>query len=632
MQTLIKQISRYMYRITCILVILILIILLSVQILTEQRRACDDAGRTFVRIGTVLEENQQELIEIQQEYRQTCLHNAEIVARIIEGDPDVLNDVDQLKEIAKSVEIDEIHIFDATGRIVTGTHPEYYNLTMDSGEQILFFKPMLEDKTLELVQDITPNTAEEKPMQYSAVWSHNGEFIVQVGMEPVHVMKVTEKNELSYIFSMFRVETDGEFYAIDSESGEIIGSTDLETVGKYATEIGLDLKSIKTDPDGFHAKINGTNSFCVFEKIGYNYIGRTIASRTLYQRVPSTAFYIFLSLIVVALLLAQAVVKYMNQYVVVKISEVNEKLKSIADGNLEERVDIQSSAEFIELSNYVNHMVKSLLANNKKMSYMLSKTNMYIGTYEYNSHSQKVRYTEYIPKLLSIKQDKIEQLASNPKEFIAFIEEVKKHPIPEEKGIYKQAERYIRLGEIVNGDEVFGVIVDVTAEIAKRMEIQKERDVDTLTGLYNRRGLEIKLTQLFSEPESLGHSAIIMIDADGLKGINDTYGHEKGDIYLKRIGEAIAHVGEKSHVASRQGGDEFVLFLYGYDTEVELRNTIESLEHMQSGSIAALDKGINVPLRFSLGYCIVNGESDYQALLKEADKKMYENKEHRKKG
>ena len=247
MRTLKNLISTYMYKVAFSLVAVILIMLVYIQVITEQRRASEDADRTFLRIESVLEENQRELEEIQEEYKQTCLHNAETVARIIEGDPSVLKSVKELKRIAESVEIDEIHIFDTTGRIFTGTHPEYFNLTFDSGEQIGFFKPMLEDKTLKLVQDITPNTAEEKPMQYSAVWTEHGEFIVQVGMEPVNVMKVTEKNELSYIFSMFRVDPDVDFYAIDAESGEIVGSTDLETVGLDATEIGFDLQRVEKD-------------------------------------------------------------------------------------------------------------------------------------------------------------------------------------------------------------------------------------------------------------------------------------------------------------------------------------------------------------------------------------------------
>ena len=71
-----------------------------------------------------------------------------------------------------------------------------------------FFLPMLKDRSLELVQDIEPNTAEGKLMQYSAVWNSTGEFIVEVGFEPVNVSKVIAKNELPYIFSQLCVNPD----------------------------------------------------------------------------------------------------------------------------------------------------------------------------------------------------------------------------------------------------------------------------------------------------------------------------------------------------------------------------------------------------------------------------------------
>ena len=630
-KTLKNIINTYMYKITCIMIIVVLVMLTFVQILSEQRREYEDSVITISQIKMLLEENQQELELIQEEYRQTCLYNAEIVARIVEGDPEVLDDVEELKLIAKSLEIDEIHIFDITGRLIKGTHPEYYNFTFDSGDQIEFFKPMLKDKNLKLVQEITPNTAEDKPMQYSAVWSEHGEFIVQVGMEPVNVLKVTEKNELSYIFSLFRVNPEGSYYAINGESGEIVGATDLDAVGKNAEEMGFDMKSVTKDVDGFHMKINGELSFCVFDKSGDNYIGCVVTADNLYERVPTTVLWIFISLVVVSVLLATAVVLYMNRFVVSKISDVNDKLEAIADGNLEERVDIHSSVEFAELSKYVNYMVKSLVDNNKKMSYALSKTNMHIGTYEYGGHTNVVHYTEYIPKILGLEPEQMEKMTRKQLEFMKFLEEFKKNSVSSEYGVYKRGERYIKLEEISESGSVFGVAIDVTSEINRRLAIEKERDVDTLTGLYNRRGLDSRIENIFKNQSELGHGAIIMMDADGLKGINDTYGHEKGDIYLKNIANTISSVGARQHIAARQGGDEFVLFLYGYEDEKLLMEDIAILEKMQSGKMAELEEGMLVNLRFSLGYSLVNGETDYQEFLKEADEKMYRNKVERKK-
>ena len=173
--------------------------------------------------------------------------------------------------------------------------------------------------------------------------------------------------------------------------------------------------------------------------------------------------------------------------------------------------------------------------------------------------------------------------------------------------------------------------VDVTAEIRKRREIETERDVDLLTGLYNRRGLDRRLKELFKEPEKLGYSVMIMIDADGLKVTNDTYGHDKGDIYLKKIGKIIEEFGTGKQVASRQGGDEFVLFLYHYDSEEELLKAIEELQYIQDNSSVELDENTSIPLRFSLGYSLTYESADILKLMKTADERMYANKLERRK-
>ena len=594
MRTLKQIISRYMYMITCILVVVILVILVCIQVLTEKKRAYDDAIRTIKQIESVLSENQKDLEEIKREYRETCIHNARIVAYIIESDWDVLSNTEKLRDVARSLEVDEIHIFDTQGRIFTGTHPEYYGYTFDSGEQIQFFKPMLENKELELVQEITPNTAEGKPMQYSAIWSQNKKYIVQIGKEPIHVMKMTEKNELSHVFSHFRINPSANYYAVDVETGEIVGSTALETVGAPISDIGIELSQITNASEGFYAKINGEWSFCVFEQISGNYVGRVLIVKNLYQRVPTNAFWIFISLLIVAFTLAKAVVRQMNFHVVKKIDNLNDKLQSIADGNLDEKLDMRSSVEFDKLSGYVNYMVNSLIENSKKMSYALSKTNIRMGTYEYSNQSNKVQYTECIPEIFSIDKEQMGLLSSNRDLFIRFLDDVKNKLVRNEEGIYKYKDLYVRIEEITSIGEVFGVVVDVTSQMNKTKEIEKERDIDVLTGLYNRRGIDKRFERLFEYPEKLGYSAIIMIDADGLKSINDTYGHDKGDIYLQKIANVINNFGIKRSVASRQGGDEYVLFLYGYDSEDELLGEIEKLRSIQSHNTAHLNKEIDI--------------------------------------
>ncbi len=633
MKTLKKMINQYMVVVTVIVIGIIIVVAYFAHMMEAQLSAREGAKIVFTQIEQLLKDNEKDLEKVQQNYKDTCLKSAETIAYIVENEPSVLEDIEELKKIAEFVEVDEIHFFDETGRIFTGTHPEYYEMTMDAGEQIGFFKPMLENQELKLVQDITPNTAEAKQMQYSAVWSEGHKFIVQVGMEPINVMQVMKKNELSYIFSMLKVNVGVDFYAINVRTGEVVGATATETVGKNLVDIGLAKDKIDRFGTGFHAMVNGEKSYCVFTKMGDNWIGRTVSNTVMYGSIPANLAGLMLCCVIVGIIQVLAVTLYMNHYVIRGIYTVNEQLSSIAKGNMDECVDVKTSKEFSELSNYINEMVNSLLDNNRKMSYVLSKTNMYIGIYEYNKYMPKVRITEDIPMILGLDARTADNLAADYTLFREFINRIRRRPVTGEEDVYQlsdEVERYLRIEEITGKNEVFGVIIDVTEQVSKRRQIEMERDIDPLTGLYNRRGLEIKLAKLFEKPGKLGYGALIMLDADGLKTINDKYGHEEGDLYLQAIAGAIGHFGSYGHIAARQGGDEYVIFLYAYDREAEVLKDIQGLGAIQNNKTVCLREDVEVPLRFSFGYTLIEGRADYWEMLKEADDKMYKDKRARK--
>ena len=178
--------------------------------------------------------------------------------------------------------------------------------------------------------------------------------------------------------------------------------------------------------------------------------------------------------------------------------------------------------------------------------------------------------------------------------------------------------------------DVFGVVVDMTDEIIARRKLESERDNDPLTGLLNRRGLIDRLSALFDSSDGLTHGVLLMVDADDLKEINDTYGHNQGDLYLQRLGEMICAFGSCENLSARLGGDEFVTVLYGYETEDALQQELQDFLRMQDGHTTVLHNGIEVPIRCSMGYALTCGESSYSALLRKADEMMYQNKRTRK--
>ena len=194
--------------------------------------------------------------------------------------------------------------------------------------------------------------------------------------------------ELPYIFSQLCVNPDTSYFAVDSQTGEIVGATNTELVGMNMEEIGLTEDKIQSTK-GFSGTVNEKNSYTVFKKVGDNYIGVSVTNRALYERIPLNMLYLIVCLGIVAFALFRAVTRYMDRDVVQKIGEVNEKLYKITMGDLNEKVDVHSSKEFYELSRYINEMLHSLLVNDKKMAYVLGKTDMRIGVYEYNQQMKR---------------------------------------------------------------------------------------------------------------------------------------------------------------------------------------------------------------------------------------------------
>ena len=153
---------------------------------------------------------------------------------------------------------------------------------------------------------------------------------------------------------------------------------------------------------------------------------------------------------------------------------------------------------------------------------------------------------------------------------------------------------------------------------------------DNLTSLYNRASLyeylESQLTRTAAEPEV---TAILFLDLDGFKGINDTFGHDTGDIVLQEVARRIRHCIRQTDVAGRVGGDEFVVVLPGLRDRTEAENIGALLVSAIREPIIA--KGREIYPGASHGISIFPEEgADIEALLKAADEGMYRTKARHK--
>ena len=627
MQSLKELIQKESKKITLFIIFFLMIIVTFFNCITAKKEANYTAQTTFYHIEQILNENQKDLNKQKKEYRQTCIDNAQAVAYSLQENPDALYNIDELKKIAQYVEVDEIHIFNKQGVIISGTHPEYYGYSFDSGKQLSFFKPLLSNQNLQLTQKIMENTASHIKMQYSALWSENKEFIVQVGMNHENASKSTKKNQLSYLFKLFRVNNEAQYYAINSKNHKIVGTTHHH-IGDVASSIGLKDTQIKEAKNGFFTEIDGQLSYCVSKKIKNNYIYCIIPVRVLFKEVPKNCLEMIVCLIIISILFRLLIIKYIRVYVIDSINQINHQLSKISKGQLDDEVSINNSLEFQKLSHYINEMKQSLLVNNKKMDYILTQTNQLIGFYEYNQKLNTLYLSDGFKEIFSLNSQQCTQFKEDINDFIDFLNKINTHQV--EKDIYylPQMKRYIQINDRKDQDITLGVMIDITTSYIKRKKIEIERDVDELTQIYNRNGLKIKINKLL-EDKNIAQYALIFIDLDGLKQVNDVYGHYCGDLYLKQMTNVLKTISGEKCLVGRLGGDEFIAFFHHYDSMEKLNNDINQLNEIRDQIVLlADDHGVN--LAFSYGVCYGTESTDLQRMIEIADYKMYENKRKRK--
>jgi diguanylate cyclase (GGDEF)-like protein len=158
-------------------------------------------------------------------------------------------------------------------------------------------------------------------------------------------------------------------------------------------------------------------------------------------------------------------------------------------------------------------------------------------------------------------------------------------------------------------------------------EVYKLAALDQLTGLYNRRSGEQRLAEEMSRAQRHGRPlTVLLMDLDGLKAVNDRYGHAAGDTVIKYFSDRVQRAIRGSDLAVRLGGDEFMAIL----PECKCEEVDRVL-----GRIQGLDFEFDeekVRLRFSSGWSDLRPTDSMQELLRRADMALYEDKRAGKNG
>ena len=160
------------------------------------------------------------------------------------------------------------------------------------------------------------------------------------------------------------------------------------------------------------------------------------------------------------------------------------------------------------------------------------------------------------------------------------------------------------------------------AAVAAFEEMQFLAENDPLTGVGNRRAFTRRLAEEVHRAARYGQRfALVVLDIDGFKALNDCYGHFEGDMALEAIGAVLRATMRRSDSAFRLGGDEFALILESAGVQ-EATGVVDRI----GAGIAGVQAGAGHLLRASFGVALGDGTPDPETLLQAADAAMYEAK------
>ena len=182
----------------------------------------------------------------------------------------------------------------------------------------------------------------------------------------------------------------------------------------------------------------------------------------------------------------------------------------------------------------------------------------------------------------------------------------------------------MQIAPVKNEEEyVIGIIfvtIDITENVHMEQTLRHQACYDLVTDLPNQALLRERVAQELQTQERT-HLALLLLDLDHFQEVNDTFGHQQGDVILQQVGERLCHALAASTTVAHTGGDEFVILLPGAD-EADVREAMVIIYHVFD--LPFLIQEFPMHIEASIGIAISSThETDFSTLLRQADVAMY---------
>ncbi len=277
-------------------------------------------------------------------------------ADMLTEDPTIIGDMERLNEINKRLDVSELHIIDEKGIIISSTVPEYIGFDMGSGEQSAAFLEIIKNPSLEIAQEPQMNAAAGIVMQYIGVARTDAPGCVQVGVHPEVLENMLASTAISTVLDEMDYGAEGYIYAIDPADGTILAHKNKDLIGKGAGSIGFSNELVGKG----RAKIDGVSGYYLAEEYDGKIIGAFMPASEYYAERNSQMIMTAIAMVIVFGALLLLIDRYVDSKIISGINHIGNGVKRIADGDLNSRMNEQSTPEFAQLSDHINKMAANI--------------------------------------------------------------------------------------------------------------------------------------------------------------------------------------------------------------------------------------------------------------------------------
>ena len=305
-----------------------------------------------------LESNEEEIENLTKDLGENSLAKSKAFADIIAADTTIISDKDKMDALMDDLKVSELHVIDENGIITHSTVDAYIGFDMASGEQSAAFLVIIDNPTIEIVQEPQENSAEAKLMQYVGVARKDAKGFVQVGIRPEMLELALAGTAIDVVLSDIDFGSKGFVWAVDMQSGQITAYPDKKLIGAAASSIGLPTKA-----GNGQKKINGVTGHYVAEEYNGMLIGTYLPSSEYYSACLTAIAIVSVSMLIIFAILLVLINRMVEEKIVKGIYHFADVMKKIAAGDYSVRVEERGNPEFALFSDGINAMLEGMQDN-----------------------------------------------------------------------------------------------------------------------------------------------------------------------------------------------------------------------------------------------------------------------------